>query len=46
MSSKAARDALFLDRFAAADLPYVDIAVAALVGVVAGLYLRLGRGQT
>ena len=27
-------------------LPYVDIAVAALVGVVAGLYLRLGRGQT
>ncbi len=42
VSSKAARDALFLDRFAATDLPYVDIAVAALVGIVVGLYIRLG----
>jgi AAA family ATP:ADP antiporter len=42
VASKAARDALFLDRFAATTLPYVDIAVAALVGVVAGVYIRLG----
>lgn len=42
VASKAARDALFLDRFDATQLPYVDIAVAAIVGVVASLYLRLG----
>jgi AAA family ATP:ADP antiporter len=42
VASKAARDALFLDRFAATDLPYVDIAVAALVGVIASIYIRLG----
>jgi AAA family ATP:ADP antiporter len=42
VASKAARDALFLDRFRATDLPYVDIAVAALVGVIAGVYIRLG----
>jgi ATP:ADP antiporter, AAA family len=42
VASKAARDALFLDRFDATDLPYVDIAVAALVGVIAGIYIRLG----
>ena len=29
VASKAARDALFLDRFRAIDLPYVDIAIAA-----------------
>jgi AAA family ATP:ADP antiporter len=42
VASKAARDALFLDRFPATDLPYVDIAVAALVGVIASVYIRLG----
>lgn len=42
VASKAARDALFLDRFAATALPYVDIAVAVLVGLVAGVYIRLG----
>ena len=42
VASKAARDALFLDRFSATDLPYVDIAVAALVGVIAGVYIRVG----
>ena len=36
VASKAARDALFLDRYRAIDLPYVDIAIAVLVGVVAG----------
>ena len=33
VASKAARDALFLDRYRAIDLPYVDIAIAALVGI-------------
>ncbi|MGH7505843.1 MAG: NTP/NDP exchange transporter, partial [Longimicrobiales bacterium] len=42
VASKAARDALFLDRFEATDLPYVDIAVAVLVGLIAGIYIRLG----
>jgi AAA family ATP:ADP antiporter len=42
VASKAARDALFLDRFRAIDLPYVDIAIAVLVGFAAGLYIWLG----
>ena len=42
VASKAARDALFLDRFDATALPYVDIAIAGLVGVVVGVYLRAG----
>lgn len=42
VASKAARDALFLDRFAATALPYVDIAIALLVGLLAGVYIRLG----
>ncbi len=42
VASKAARDALFLARFEAIDLPYVDIAIALLVGVVASAYIRLG----
>lgn len=45
VASKAARDAMFLDRFPATSLPYVDIAVAVLVGVLAGVYIRLG-GRT
>ena len=43
VASKASRDALFLDRYRAVDLPYVDIAIAALVGVAASLYLRIGH---
>lgn len=43
VASKAARDALFLDRFRAIDLPYVDIAIAIIVGLVAGLYIRAGE---
>src|SRR5918992_4719256 len=43
VASKAARDALFLDRFRAVDLPYVDIAIAVIVGLVAGIYLRAGE---
>jgi AAA family ATP:ADP antiporter len=42
VASKAARDAMFLDRFPATSLPYVDIAVAVLVGLLAGVYIRLG----
>jgi AAA family ATP:ADP antiporter len=43
VASKAARDALFLDRFRAIDLPYVDIAIAVIVGLVAGVYIRAGE---
>ncbi|MFN7976896.1 MAG: Npt1/Npt2 family nucleotide transporter [Vicinamibacterales bacterium] len=43
VASKATRDALFLDRFRAVDLPYVDIAIAVLVGVAVALYLRAYR---
>jgi AAA family ATP:ADP antiporter len=42
VASKAARDAMFLDRFPATSLPYVDIAVAGLVGALAGVYIRIG----
>jgi AAA family ATP:ADP antiporter len=42
VASKAARDALFLDQFPVTALPYVDIAVAVLVGLLAGVYIRLG----
>ena len=42
VASKAARDALFLDRYSATDLPYVDIAISGLVGVSATLYIWFG----
>ena len=42
VASKASRDALFLDRFRAVDLPYADIAIAVLVGIAASLYIRIG----
>jgi len=41
--SKAARDALFLERYSAIQLPYVDISIALLVGVVVAVYIRIGR---
>jgi ATP:ADP antiporter, AAA family len=40
---KVTRDALFLDRFGALGLPYVDIAVALLIGVWVSAYIRMGR---
>lgn len=43
VASKATRDALFLDRFAATQLPYVDIALAVLVGIAVALYFRAHR---
>jgi AAA family ATP:ADP antiporter len=38
---KAASDSLFLSRFEARHLPYADLAVTGLVGVVVGYYIRL-----
>jgi AAA family ATP:ADP antiporter len=43
VASRAARDALFLARFRAEDLPYADIAIALIVGVVASVYIRAGE---
>lgn len=43
VASKAARDALFLRRFRATDLPYVDIAIAVLAALCAALYIRIGH---
>ena len=40
---KAAADSLFLTQFDATRLPYVDLAITALVGLVVGLYLRLSN---
>lgn len=40
---KVARDALFLARFHAVQLPYADIACGILVGFVVAGYLRIGR---
>src|SRR5262245_21201628 len=41
--ARAARDSLFLDRFKAVQLPYADSAIAAIVGFIVALYIRLGR---
>ena len=43
VASKATRDALFLDRYSAVDLPYADITIAVLVGVAVALYIRASR---
>lgn len=43
MIGKVARDALFLARFQAVQLPYADIANGILVGFVVAGYLRLAR---
>ena len=43
VASKAARDALFLDRYSAVDLPYADIAIAVIVGIAASAYIRAGQ---
>jgi AAA family ATP:ADP antiporter len=46
MIGKVARDALFLARFQAVQLPYADIAIGILVGFVVVGYLRLARGTS
>jgi ATP:ADP antiporter, AAA family len=43
VASKSARDALFLESYEAVDLPYADIAIALIVGVVASVYIRAGE---
>ncbi|MCC7035409.1 MAG: HEAT repeat domain-containing protein [Acidobacteria bacterium] len=43
VASKAARDALFLERYRATDLPFADIVIALFVGVVASVYIRAGE---
>src|SRR5712692_8080745 len=40
---RVVRDSLFLSRFAAAQLPYADIATALTVGALIAVYIRLGR---
>jgi ATP:ADP antiporter, AAA family len=46
VTGRVARDALFLARFQAVQLPYADIASAILVGIVVVGYVRLGRRTT
>lgn len=46
VTGRVARDALFLARFQAVQLPYADIAIALLVGFVVAGYIRLGRRIT
>ncbi|MBI3493533.1 MAG: hypothetical protein HY047_17390, partial [Acidobacteria bacterium] len=41
--TKSTRDALFLEHYSAARLPYADIASSVSVGAVMAVYLRLGR---
>src|SRR6266478_1889805 len=43
VTGRVARDALFLARFQAVQLPYADIASALLVGIVVVGYVRLGQ---
>jgi AAA family ATP:ADP antiporter len=44
--SKAARDALFLERYSALQLPFVDMAIGLIVGIVVAVYIRVGRSTT
>lgn len=46
MMGKVARDALFLDKFPPQQLPYVDLAIVAVVGLVVAVHIRLGRYVT
>lgn len=46
LTGRVARDALFLSRFQAIQLPYADIASAVLVGIVVVGYVRLARKTT
>ena len=40
---RVVRDSLFLSRFKAVQLPYVNIATALVVGVIIAVYIRVGR---
>jgi AAA family ATP:ADP antiporter len=46
VASKAARDALFLERYSAVQLPLADMAIGVLVGVVVSIYIRAARRFT
>ena len=43
MMAKVARDVLFLDRFEAVHLPYVDMTIAVIIGMVMAVYIRISR---
>jgi AAA family ATP:ADP antiporter len=43
VTGRVARDSLFLSRFPAVQLPYVDIATALAVGLVIAAYINIGR---
>jgi AAA family ATP:ADP antiporter len=43
IAGKSSRDALFLGQFEAIQLPYADIAVAVLVGIIVAAYVRASR---
>jgi ATP:ADP antiporter, AAA family len=46
MVGRVARDSLFLSRFRAVQLPYVNIVIALMVGVLIAVYIRVGRRVT
>jgi AAA family ATP:ADP antiporter len=46
VTGRVVRDSLFLSRFPAVRLPYVDIATAFAVGVVVAAYMRVARGRS
>jgi AAA family ATP:ADP antiporter len=46
VTGRVVRDSLFLSRFPAVRLPYVDIAAAFAVGVVVAAYIRVARGRS
>jgi len=46
VTGRVVRDSLFLSRFPAVHLPYVDIATAFAVIVVVAVYIRLARGRS
>lgn len=46
LTGRVVRDTLFLDRFGAVKLPYVDIASALGVVVVVAAYIRVARGRS
>ena len=46
MMAKVARDVLFLDRFEAVHLPYVDMTIAVIIGMVMAVYIRISRSNS
>jgi AAA family ATP:ADP antiporter len=46
LTGRVVRDSLFLSRFQAVNLPFVDIATAFGVGIVIAAYIRAARGRS